>query len=1055
MKTLTSFRATTWNPALKLLSRLFTAVAFMMMLGASHAHSADMCYDPPVKSGFLCADLIGLGCTETTPIRNISSSTLTNTTIIHAYQGLSFDLGNSIGIDTVEKTVNKDGDSAEYDGTLNDYTNFNGFFDFNIFDKGIVYRTGDYAPSNSSNTRDQHTVFVGNLISMSFESERYLATYTKDNVVYSVPVPPCSGGAPYLTILDANVTEGNSSTKNMAFVVTLNNPPNSANDTVDLKFTTTGVTATGGTDYVSVTNSSVTNLNKKSFPYTFNVVINGDTVVENDEQFYLDMAIGTTNGMNAVLIDSRGTGTIVDDDNTSGGVTPPISSAYANVDVVDGYSGSGNSYSSWITTKVSAKPGITLNAVYLGNNLASSVPQPYTPSGNQAASITIIYKLADMSNGATCENAPTVNLNTTLGGSTPVVSVIDPGESNQASTAFVMGYVNSGTASLAKKDVRIKYKAVDFNSLIDASGVQCANKSSTGGVVEGMPACLITNSPNSSQVGENYKTVFGVSAFNNCYNANGQPCYASNGGVGKPPYDSIYGCYECSIAAMPYSCSKDNFAIRPEKLDINMSHYDYPNLLRSAQDYNATLKALNYASTINTLDYNVTDANSTYSIALTKYMKNNNINSSMAGTASFAASGFDMADGLSVKSGVMGSQVAGLSFDDVGKINISIQDQQWAAVDINNLNDTTPRDCTANGTYVCGDKNVTFIPERFDFNELNITNNNGNPGSFTYIANEFTQMGGRIHTQMRALNKNGAVTQNFAASPLWENNINVVPVVRKSTYRYPDANETTVANLAVGFGSGTDANGTKTIAWNETNTSQYLRFNFRRDVNQTEVPFDVNGSDLNISMTSLYVDSSNGHTATIYGDRNATGSGSSKFLYGRIIPRDVRVFGAVPFTANGWYEVYNAPNISNPPLGSSKNEAMWYINSLHTDPIYGDANVTRIQQGGSSSEINLGGTSAAGIETYNFNAQTPPYSAKAHIDTDPWLWYGEKALGYADPSAGNLDCQTHPCFNINIVPPIGATGSAKTETENSKNNKTSTSGGGTWHSTTDYAPAIR
>jgi hypothetical protein len=45
-----------------------------------------------------------------------------------------------------------------------------------------------------------------------------------------------------------------------------------------------------------------------------------------------------------------------------GGTTPPIASAYANVDVVDGYSGSGANYASWIMTKVSNKNAYTLKS---------------------------------------------------------------------------------------------------------------------------------------------------------------------------------------------------------------------------------------------------------------------------------------------------------------------------------------------------------------------------------------------------------------------------------------------------------------------------------------------------------------------------------------------------------------------------------------------------------------------------------------------------------------------------------------------------------------------
>jgi hypothetical protein len=309
---------------------------------------------------------------------------------------------------------------------------------------------------------------------------------------------------------------------------------------------------------------------------------------------------------------------------------------------------------------------------------------------------------------------------------------------------------------------------------------------------------------------------------------------------------------------------------------------------------------------------------------------------------------------------------------------------------------------------------------------------------------------------MQARNKAGAITSNFSAFPLWENLVSVVPVVTKSTYLYPDANETNISNQSVGFSFGA-----KTIAWDEDNASQYLRFNFRRDINLPQNPFDVNGSNLNISMISHYVDGAK--VADINGSRLSSGTnalpytvvspadGNSTFVYGRIIPRDVRVFGAVPFSANAWYEVFNAPRIGTTTLVPSRNESSWFINGLHDDTADGDGMVTFVNSGA----VNIGGTATGGVETYGFGAQTPPYSAKAHINTDPWLWYGLSALPYSDPSVANLECMTHPCFNINVAPAVGATGSAKSGSEDNKASKSSTSEGTGWHSTTDYAPAIR
>jgi hypothetical protein len=142
-------------------------------------------------------------------------------------------------------------------------------------------------------------------------------------------------------------------------------------------------------------------------------------------------------------------------------------------------------------------------------------------------------------------------------------------------------------------------------------------------------------------------------------------------------------------------------------------------------------------------------------------------------------------------------------------------------------------------------------------------------------------------------------------------------------------------------------------------------------------------------------------------------------------------------------------------LPPSRQDALWFINTLHSDTSDGDANVTVIVPTSGSS---LPGTSvySSGMETYGFS----PFSIggyKAHIDTTPWLWYGTNVLGYVDPVAGNTAaaCLTHPCFNISIVPATGATGSAKEGSAEEKASKKSDSGEDEWKSTSDYAPAVR
>jgi len=720
--------------------------------------------------------------------------------------------------------------------------------------------------------------------------------------------------------------------------------------------------------------------------------------------------------------------------------TPPAN--IGAVDVVDNYTSNGYAPRTGLKTKITSKTDGNhfLDAVWLGTSGGTSAIPYYTAGDNDVIDMPVLFYVSDIN--TTDDNGSCTTQRYQLMGSngSPLVATFSAGDIFARTTSTYTVQAN------AKKHSKIVPKYINFYgmNLIDPS-ITCLVNSSNSGNIEGMPQCVNSETQ--------YKNAFGQAAVDRCRSTlNGAPCVPNNHGIGTGDYAHDYGCYQCTLDALgTKGCSSDAFAIRPEKLEIVSTHYDWSKILRSGEEYNTTINAYNFNSTTNTPDYNVTDANSTYVLTTTKYMKNNEANASMSGTAAFAAGGFDMQNGVSAKAGVAG-EIAGLSFNDVGKININIQDQNWSAVD----NDDTPMNCDANGTYVCGDTNVTFIPHHFNFSALGITNNNGNTDSFTYLANEVALMSGRINAQMQARNKAGAITSNFSAFPLWENNVTVIPVVTKSTYLYPDANETNISNQSVGFSFGA-----KTIAWDEDNASQYLRFNFRRDINLTQNPFDVNGSNLNISMTSHYVDGVK--VADINGSRLSSGvnalpytvvspaDGNSTFVYGRIIPRDVRVFGTVPFSANAWYEVFNAPRIGATSLVPSRNESSWFINGLHDDTADGDGIVTFVNSGA----VNIGGTAVGGVETYGFGAQTPPYSAKAHINTDPWLWYGVNAWVYSDPSAANLECMTHPCFNINVVPAVGATGSAKSGSEENKASKSSTSEGTGWHSTTDYAPAIR
>ena len=521
-----------------------------------------------------------------------------------------------------------------------------------------------------------------------------------------------------------------------------------------------------------------------------------------------------------------------------------------------------------------------------------------------------------------------------------------------------------------------------------------------------------------------------------------------------------------AVCSDPLHCkvaNSNDFAVRPERLDFTL----VKKLLRAGVDYNGTINAYDFNRTTgvnntgkhNTVDYNVTNANGIYDFNTT-YLNRNGVSSAdMNGTVSFSTDIFNMVHGVSLKSG--NNNVAGIMFDNVGKIQVKIIDKEWAKVD----NNDTDQNCNENGTWICGDANLTFIPDHFDFNELKITNNNGNPGTYTYIADELKDMAGRLRVNVRALNKNNIVTTNFEKFPLWENPVSVIPVIDVNTtgtakYYKPHALVTTINDINISF-----VDGNRTISWDDTNQSTYLRFNFDRNQTVAKNSFEVNGADeVNISISSYYTQE--GDEENITGNRTGA-DGSSKFVYGRIIPRDIRVFGAnKPFSANGWYEVYNTSEINSTSLAPSKNGSPWYINKLHVDPTFGDASVTFMQTATSSASTSPlfdTNTTVLGVKTYNETTGWPINSYKAHIDTVPWLWYGVNAAEYADPGVNidgtadtiinTDDCINHPCFNINVVPDIGRAGSATSdELKDEKANKETKRGNGV---TYDYTPAIQ
>ncbi|HEV2829465.1 MAG TPA: lamin tail domain-containing protein [Pyrinomonadaceae bacterium] len=124
----------------------------------------------------------------------------------------------------------------------------------------------------------------------------------------SSPLNNCVAGTPPdLTINDVAVSEGNSGTTTATFTLRLSAPAPANDITFDIA--TQDHTATANSDYLART------LTNQIIPagqqtYSFTVNINGDTAIENDEMFLVNMS----NVSGATLTDGQGVGTIQNDD---------------------------------------------------------------------------------------------------------------------------------------------------------------------------------------------------------------------------------------------------------------------------------------------------------------------------------------------------------------------------------------------------------------------------------------------------------------------------------------------------------------------------------------------------------------------------------------------------------------------------------------------------------------------------------------------------------------------------------------------------------------------
>ncbi|WP_304545451.1 Calx-beta domain-containing protein [Sulfurimonas microaerophilic] len=686
------------------------------------------------------------------------------------------------------------------------------------------------------------------------------------------------------------------------------------------------------------------------------------------------------------------------------------------VDAVDTYSDATYTDANGpdLTTKISTKDGYNFDAVYLGSD--GTGVETYAPTGTfDTLPLTVEITLSD----STCTEdiAPTAEDGTPYGW-----AEIFPGESSGTTLSPLT------MPSLAMSDSRLKLKALDWNSLFNSMNVSNSCKqSSTHGSLCGVPACLGSAlqaneafPPEDNATNEYILTAcYGLSEDGSGSIGADSPCQVNNytancGGVkdgatiNPPEYSNKLGCLACIMGALAEStCSVDHFALRPSAFLIDSSESEYPDLMRAAQEYNTTITAVDYGTTTPTQDYNQTSS----------YISGNGIIKWNAATpravdntlnGAVTLGDFNITNGTSTYNGISG-EVASVSYSDVGFITLHIEDINWSAID----SDDTTGDCSETGRYICGDKNVTFIPHHFSFVDLNITNNDGNPGTFTYLANLIPgdtstySMAARITTRIEARNKLDAVTENFRDGEFYENPLAITIYYNDGIHSEANASNIIPAIL-LGFGvDNGDLNGTRTFLWNDdSNLSKVLRFNIPRVVNIPTNPFDINGSDLNITIASEYTGTAPIGTVTIQDDDSGIGTASGKatMAYGRSHASkqryEITTDGELN-NANIYYETYcfgqdstlvdcNTTLIIPFSLNLQRTDDIrWYRNTNHVAPTHGM--ILNVSEKATTTRVNtsnLNSTTNPSTVDLSYDASLGyPYQTTMEINASQWLIY--------------------------------------------------------------------
>jgi Tol biopolymer transport system component len=166
---------------------------------------------------------------------------------------------------------------------------------------------------------------------------------------------------PIISINDASVAEGDTGTRNAVFQLSLSAP---SGRPVTLQYSASDGTAASGYDYSQQYSNTVT-FAPGMTTATINVAVNGDTLREGDEIFFLNFS----NPVNATLSDNQAVGTIIDEPTDTGVPLITINDSSAG----EGYTTSANFY-----VTLSAPVNQTITVSYATADNTATAGSDYT-----------------------------------------------------------------------------------------------------------------------------------------------------------------------------------------------------------------------------------------------------------------------------------------------------------------------------------------------------------------------------------------------------------------------------------------------------------------------------------------------------------------------------------------------------------------------------------------------------------------------------------------------------------------------------------------------------